>query len=155
ANARISQMRVSAEGVRETSEISDALHVARELSDPDVRSSFLVSYGYLKGLHASYDEMLPIAQELLNDGETFQLNYVKPHAHWQIAFASLGLRRFGDAERAVRRADACAPAGDEFQTLNNRTLRARLNLAQNHLTAARETVACDVCELPQREMLDE
>jgi DNA-binding CsgD family transcriptional regulator len=155
ATARIAQMRVSPEGIWESSEVSDGFHAARELLDPDVRSSFMISYGYLMGLQGLYEEMTSIAQETLNDGQSFQLTYVMPHAYWQTAFASLGLRRFGQCERALRLAERHATKGDEFQLLNNRSLRARLCLAQNHLDLALEEVGYEASSSAQTEMWEE
>jgi DNA-binding NarL/FixJ family response regulator len=152
ANGRMAQLRLSGERISEPPEIAEALHVARELSDPVARTSFTNAYAYLKAIQGLYGEALSLALETLNDAQAYQLSYVAPHAYWQVGLASLGLRRFADCDRALQQAKRAAPAADGFHALNNRCLRARLNLAQEELNAARDEMDYEVTGFVQPQM---
>jgi ATP/maltotriose-dependent transcriptional regulator MalT len=76
-----------------------------------------------------------VASLLLADAEAFDLEFARPHAHWNLAFACLGLRRFGDAEKHLQLVeDSVKRRYDGHHALNSRVLRARflLQLAQPH-----------------------
>ena len=63
-----------------------------------MRTGFTTNYSYALGIQAKYQAAYDVATLLLTDAEAFDLEFARPHAHWNLAFACLGLRRFREAE---------------------------------------------------------
>jgi ATP/maltotriose-dependent transcriptional regulator MalT len=70
---------------------------------------------------------LKVTEQMLADTEAFGLQFARPHGQWNHAFAKLGLRRFGEADRILQSME------NELRThrvghnlLNARVLRSRL-----------------------------
>jgi ATP/maltotriose-dependent transcriptional regulator MalT len=146
--ARLAYARIG-DGLSAISDLEDALHVARHLDDPRTRTSFTTSYGYYRGLRADYATALGLARETLADATAFDLQFVVPHAYWNIAFSYLGLRQFAQAERALRHVERhAADAEDPYHLLNSRCLRARFLLEINQTTRAVEQVDDDLVPVP-------
>jgi ATP/maltotriose-dependent transcriptional regulator MalT len=113
----------------------DAMHALPHVQDPLVRTGFTANYSYALGIQAKYQPAFDVASLLLADAEAFDLEFARPHAHWNLAFACLGLRRFGDAEKHLQLVeDSVKRRYDGHHALNSRVLRARflLQLAQPH-----------------------
>jgi ATP/maltotriose-dependent transcriptional regulator MalT len=113
----------------------DAMHALPRVQDPLVRTGFTANYSYALGIQAKYQAAFDVASLLLADAVDFDLEFARPHAHWNLAFACLGLRRFGDAEKHLQLVeDSVKRRHDGHHALNARVLRARflLQLAQPH-----------------------
>ena len=82
----------------------DAMHALPHVEDPLVRTGFTANYSYALGIQAKYEPALEVACLLLADVEAFDLEFARPHAHWNLAFA---LPR----PTAVRRRRAAPAAG--------------------------------------------
>jgi LuxR family transcriptional regulator, maltose regulon positive regulatory protein len=122
-------------------DFEETLEVARRLRDPRIRTSFMATYSYYRCLQSDYGPALAVARETLHDAQTFDLAFVIPHAQWNIAFASLGMRRFADAEKALQVVEEHAHnTGDAYHVLNSRCLRARFLLMLGKFSEAEEQV---------------
>ena len=111
----------------------EAMHALPRVEDPIVRTGFAANYSYALGIQAKYERAHEVASLLLADTEAFDLEFARPHAHWNLAFACLGLRRFREAEKHLQLVeDAVKRRHDGHHALNARVLRARflLQLAQ-------------------------
>jgi ATP/maltotriose-dependent transcriptional regulator MalT len=111
----------------------EAMHALPHVEDPLVRTGFTANYSYALGIQAKYQRAYEVACLLRDDVEAFDLEFARPHAHWNLAFASLGLRRFGEAERHLQLVeDSVKQRHHGHHALNARALRARmlLQLAQ-------------------------
>ena len=111
----------------------DAMHALPRIEDPTVRTGFTVTFSYALGIQARYRQAFDVAGLLLADAEAFELEFALPHAHWNLAFACLGLRRFREAERHLQFVeDSVKQRHHGHHVLNARVLRARflLQLAQ-------------------------
>jgi DNA-binding NarL/FixJ family response regulator len=116
-------------GVREAPGVEEALDALPLVREPRIRTSFTNTRAYQLILSGRYSDALALYENMLADVEAFQLGYVRPHAHWGLAAANLGLRRFGTADRWLQRMEHAADASREgFLTLNAAVLRARLLL---------------------------
>lgn len=116
-------------GLGNALDIEEALHALAAVQDPRVRTSFTNTYAYQLTLSGRYDDALGIAEQTLDEVETYQLTWARPHAHWGLAAAHIGLRQFGTAERWLQRVEQAA---DQLHNghliLNAAALRARLLL---------------------------
>jgi ATP/maltotriose-dependent transcriptional regulator MalT len=66
------------------------------------------------------------------DVEAYGLEFAAPFAHWTAGFIKLGLRRFGEADRALQLVEEMAEMGaHQSHAVNARILRARLLLTTN------------------------
>ena len=111
----------------------EAMHALPRVEDPLVRTGFAANYSYALGIQAKYERAHEVACLLLADTEAFDLEFARPHAHWNLAFACLGLRRFREAEKHLQLVeDSVKRRHDGHHALNARVLRARflLQLAQ-------------------------
>jgi DNA-binding NarL/FixJ family response regulator len=81
---------------------------------------------------------------LTSDVRAFALEFTLPYVHWTAAQIHLGLRRFGEAERAIQAVEDYATRwGDQRHELNARVLRARLLLQTGEPEEAVEAVRPD------------
>ncbi len=126
--ARLAELRLG-EGVAEIGWMDRGLAAAAELSDPAAKTSFTTSYSYYRGVRGEYERGLEIALDTLRFARTTGLSFVVPHAEWNIAFCSTGLRRFAEADKYLRRVESHAgKAGDRYLIANAAILRARRHL---------------------------
>ena len=108
----------------------EGLHFLAAVQDPRVRTSFTNTYAYQLVLTGRYDDALGVAEGTLEEVETYQLTWARPHAHWCLAAAHLGLRQFGTAERWLQRVELAADQlRDGHLAMNAAALRARLLLS--------------------------
>jgi ATP/maltotriose-dependent transcriptional regulator MalT len=143
-------------GLGAVSDLEAAHHAVAHVADPLVRSSFLNQYAYYLGLTGRYIEGLAIAREFSEIVETYSLSFARPHAHWNLAFTSLGLRRFGDADHWLQRVERSAEEMDDVHlSMNARALRARMLLALQRATEASKLVEDDVDQPVNRAMVGE
>jgi DNA-binding NarL/FixJ family response regulator len=155
AIARFTIARLGA-GLGQVREFEDALLAVENVGDPRMRTSLTASYVYFRGLQARYPDALEIAERTLTEAQRFHLQFVIPHAQWNLAFISLGLRRFGDADHALQYVESsAAQTSDPHHVLNSRCLRARLLITLQQPDAAVEHVRDDPVTSPTRAMLAE
>jgi ATP/maltotriose-dependent transcriptional regulator MalT len=80
-------------------------------------------------MRADYEEAVSYLRLFFEDVEAFDLAFARPYGEWTQGMVSLGLRRFGEAERAIQALEDGAKTADEYRhTINARALRARLFL---------------------------
>jgi LuxR family maltose regulon positive regulatory protein len=155
AIARFTIARLGA-GLDQVREFEDALLAAENVGDPRMRTSLTSSYVYFRGLQARYPDALEIAERTLAEAQRFHLQFVIPHAQWNLAFINLGLRRFGEADQALQFVEStAAQTNDPHHVLNARCLRARLLITLQQPHAAVAYVRDDPVASPTRAMLAE
>lgn len=107
----------------------ECIHALPNVRNPRSSSSLLFTYGYICGLQARYSDALKICDSLHAEVDSFALTWVRPYAQWLSAFNNLGLRRFGEAERFLQRAEESTQDNNlSFYDQNIRALRARMYL---------------------------
>jgi DNA-binding NarL/FixJ family response regulator len=117
------------EGLRDPLPIEEPLHALQQVQDPLVRTGFTYSAAYSLAQRAEYQRAAEFLSLFARDVEEYSLGFASPHVQWTSALISLGLRKFGEADRALRAVERVA-----FETrhpehaLNARVLRARLLL---------------------------
>jgi ATP/maltotriose-dependent transcriptional regulator MalT len=116
-------------GFNEDLLIDEAVRALPLTPDPLVRSSFVYSSSYVLCVRGEYrraEELLELFEREVND---YDLDFARPFLHWTRAFAHLGLRRFGEADRYLQRVEDAAAAPPHLtHGFNARLLRARLML---------------------------
>jgi ATP/maltotriose-dependent transcriptional regulator MalT len=116
--------------LRPDTEVEEAMHALRAVEDPRVRTSFLNTWSYHLILIGQYDTAFEIAEQLRSEVDAYHLEWVRPHAEWALAAASLGQRQFAAADGWLRRVEGAAEHFRYGQlVLNACCLRARLLLA--------------------------
>jgi ATP/maltotriose-dependent transcriptional regulator MalT len=96
-------------------------------------------------MRADYEEGFKYVELFLEDIQKYDLEFALPYANWTIGLLALGLRRFGQAERAIQAVEDGAPEGQEQgHDINIRALRARLLLQLGHVDEAWQHVSRDV-----------
>jgi ATP/maltotriose-dependent transcriptional regulator MalT len=129
-------------GMPEELMLDEELHVLRQVEDPRARSSFASLAAYVAAVRAEYrraGEYMALADAEI---ELYDLDFARPHACWNNAFISLGLRQFAKADRMLQHLEDQAqekPLGHHI--LNARLLRARLSLQTGQPEQALEAVA--------------
>jgi DNA-binding NarL/FixJ family response regulator len=132
------------EGYAAELDVEDAFQVLHLVDDPRVRTSFIYTCAYAYGLRADYDRSARLFEPLMRDVDEFGLDFVRPYADWIRGAVALGTRRFGDADRFVRRVERVAEAvGSDVHRVNADALRARLLLQAQQTKAALALVAKD------------
>ena len=122
----------------------DAMYALERVEDPTVRTGFTVTFSYVLGIQAKYTQCHDVSSLLLADVDAFDLEFARPHAHWNLAFASLGLRRFGETERHLQLVeDSVKQRHHGHHALNSRVLRSRLLLQLAQPQEALEYVRFD------------
>lgn len=125
--------------------LAEALHALPRVDDPRARTAFTYTAAYALALRADYDEAESFVGLFLKDARAFDLEFALPYANWTAAMIALGLRRFGEAERSLQAVeDASKRSHDGLQSVNARSLRARLLLQAGQPEAAFEQVRDDV-----------
>ncbi len=139
--AKFSLLRiVDPEGLRDNVRLAELGHLRRQVDDPRARSSFTYSVAGALAQLAEYKEAREWLALCFEDAETLGLEFVMPYANWTHAQISLGLRRFGEAERAIQNVeDAAARTRDRHHGINASSLRARLYLQTGKIE---EALAC-------------
>src|SRR5581483_5480481 len=129
ATATLSYLRYT-KGIASAGAVDDAVGALSRVEDPAVRTSFTNTYAYTMVLRAEYDEAVRFASMTMDQVNAYQLEWARPHAHWALAAAHLGLREFGTSEGLIQRVeDVGNEHHDGHLILNAAVLRARLLLA--------------------------
>jgi ATP/maltotriose-dependent transcriptional regulator MalT len=121
--------------------LDEELHVLPQVEDPRARSSFASLAAYVAAIRAEYRRAAEYMALADAEIELFDLDFARPHAYWNNAFISLGLRRFAKADRLLQHLEDRSeekPLGHHI--LNARLLRARLSLQTGQPERALETV---------------
>jgi ATP/maltotriose-dependent transcriptional regulator MalT len=108
--------------------IEELTHLASRSRDPLVRSSFLNSYGSLLVLSGEYEKALNEGKAEIAFVLHASLDFVLPFAHFLVATAYLGLRRFRDCRTHLATCERIAMKS-EFVTCNMCIVDARLRLS--------------------------
>jgi LuxR family maltose regulon positive regulatory protein len=117
------------EGLGSSLKLDGPMRALAHTQDPLTRSSFLCNASYLLALRVDYLSALELTAILLDEVETYELEFARPHAYWNRALIELGLRRFGEAERSLQVVeDSVRRRHLGHHELNARILRARLLL---------------------------
>lgn len=125
-----------------SSAMAAAQHLAPRVEDPMVRSSFYNAFARALALQGRYADAEEFARRVLEEAETFHLDFVLPHAFAIRALVDLGLRRMRSATTFARRAeDAALAAGDNHNTVDARVIQAKLLLATGR--------AADAAKMPE------
>jgi DNA-binding NarL/FixJ family response regulator len=134
-----------AEGLAFPLELDEALHALPRVDDPRARTALTYSVAYTLALRAEYDEAETFVELFLDDAKAFDLEFALPYANWTGAMVALGVRRFGRAEKLLQTVeDASARSHDRRQSVNARSLRARLLLQVGQPTEALQKVRSEV-----------
>ena len=107
--------------------VEDALRVLPEVEDPRARTSVMLSITYCLALQCEFMRASELAYQMLTEVDSYQLEFARPHAAWNVAFVELGMRQFSSADRHLRAVeDAVRAHPHPHHLLNARVLRARL-----------------------------
>ena len=105
--------------------------------DPLVRTSFLNLLTRTLSLVARYAEAADIAEQEIEEAHRSRLAFVLPHAHVAKAVAALGLRHYGEAERAISKGRRLAEEiGDKHNLLDVQTVRLKIAIATGDFARA-------------------
>jgi LuxR family maltose regulon positive regulatory protein len=125
--------------------LEEALHALPLVDDPRARTSFTYSVAYSYALRAEYDDAEHFLDLFVDDIRSFDLEFALPYANWTAAMISLGLRRFGEAERALQAVeDASELPHERRHRVNARALRARMLLQTGQPNDALRQVQADL-----------
>jgi LuxR family maltose regulon positive regulatory protein len=125
------------EGFSSPLAIQEGLRAISHARDPRARSSLLFTATYVLALQAEYEHARELAIQVREEIQSFGLDFARPLSEWNDAFISVGLRKFGQAERALQRVeDAAMRTRLGYHVLNARVLRARLALATGDIDSA-------------------
>ena len=114
------------------------------VQDPRARSALTHAAASALAQRAEYSAANGWLDLLEADVRTYGLEFALPYVQWTRAQVHLGLRRFGDAERAIRAVEECATRWqDQRHELNARVLRARLMLQIGEAEQALDSVRAD------------
>jgi LuxR family maltose regulon positive regulatory protein len=144
ATAELNRRRFD-EGLALQLELDEALHTLPRVDDPRARTSFTYSVAYSFALRADYEDAEHFLSLCLDDIRSFDLEFAVPYANWTAAMISLGLRRFGEAERSLQVVeDAAKSSREQGHAVNARSLRARMLLETGQPAEALRQVSADV-----------
>jgi ATP/maltotriose-dependent transcriptional regulator MalT len=137
-------------------EVEEAMHALRAVEDPRVRTSFLNTWAYHLILTGRYDEAFEIAEQLRSEVDAYHLEWVRPHAEWALAAASVGRRHFTAADGWLRRVESAAEHLRYGQlVLNACCLRARVLLALQRAEEALSALRVDETRAANKAMRGE
>ena len=126
AAAALTRMRLG-DGFVDSPYVEDALRVLPEVEDPRARTSVMLSITYCLALQCEFMRASELAYQMLTEVDSYQLEFARPHAAWNVAFVELGMRQFSSADRHLRAVeDAVRAHPHPHHLLNARVLRARL-----------------------------
>ncbi len=107
--------------------------------DPLVRTSFLNLLTRTLSLVGRYAEAVDIAEQEIEEAHRSRLAFVLPHAYVAKAVAALGLRHYGEAERALSKGRRLAEEiGDKHNLLDIQTVRSKIAIATGDFARALE-----------------
>jgi ATP/maltotriose-dependent transcriptional regulator MalT len=133
------------EGLASRLDLDEALHALPRVDDPRARTAFTYSVAYSLALRADYEDAERFLGLCLDDIRSFDLEFALPYANWTAAMISLGLRRFGQAERSLQGVeDASKSSREQGHAVNARSLRARMLLETGQPVEALRQVRADV-----------
>ncbi len=118
-------------------ELSSVVQLAREATDPLIRSALLRAVAGLLVLGAEYNSALEVVDRALHDAERFHIDFVRPHTLVSRAAAKIGLREFRDANAVLREIQAASRRmNDPYLAANADILRCKLLLSEGSPKAA-------------------
>jgi LuxR family transcriptional regulator, maltose regulon positive regulatory protein len=126
ASSVIARMRIGP-GFRDSPFFDDALRVLDQVTDPRARTSVLLNLSYALGLQCEYARSLDLVKRMIVEIETCGFEFARPHAHWNLAFVKVGLRRFREADTVLKSIESTIeqrPLG--HHSMNVAALRGRL-----------------------------
>ena len=126
ASSVIARMRIGP-GFRDGPYFDDALRVLDQVTDPRARTSVLLNISYARGLQCEYARALDLVKRMIAEIEACGFEFAQPHAHWNLAFVKVGLRRFREADAVLHAIESTLeerPLGHHL--MNVAALRARL-----------------------------
>ncbi len=119
--------------------------VLGQVEDPRARTALTYAVAGALAQKAEYEEARDWLKLFFEDATTFGLEFTMPYANWTAAQIALGLRRFGDAERALQTVeDAAHRSRDMHHEVNARSLRARLLLQTGNVEQAQACVSGEI-----------
>ncbi|HLM36798.1 MAG TPA: LuxR C-terminal-related transcriptional regulator [Gaiellaceae bacterium] len=108
-----------------------------EAADPLVRTSFLNLLTRTLSLVGRYAEAIDIAEQEIEEAHRSRLAFVLPHAYVATAVAAVGLRHYGEAERALTKGRRLAEdIGDKHNLLDAQTVRSKIAIATGNFARA-------------------
>ena len=126
ATAALTRMRIG-EGFVDSPYVEDALRVLPTVEDPRSRTGVMLTVTYCLALQCQFVSAKQLAQQMQQEVDSYELDFARPHAAWNLAFVDLGMRRFNSADRYLRTVeDAVYTNPHAHHVLNARVLRARL-----------------------------
>ncbi len=132
------------EGLGDPLPLDEPRRILERVQDPRARSAMTHAAASALAQRAEYVAAKWWLELLESDVRTFGLEFALPYLYWTSAQVQLGLRRFGDAERAIQAVEDCATRWhDRRHELNARVLRARLLLQIGEPEKAAEVVRVD------------
>ena len=139
------------DGLRAELRLDEPLGALDRVPDPLARTAFTYTAANVLRLRAEYQEAGAFLQRFDADVRAFQLDFARPFVSWTAACLSLGLRKFGDADRHIQAVEdaACRPQ-NRLHTANARVLRARLLLQSGQASQALEQLPEDPDLLPTK-----
>jgi DNA-binding NarL/FixJ family response regulator len=124
--AALTRMRIGG-GFVDSPYVEDALRVLPRVEDPRARASVMFTVTYCLALQAEFAQAKELAHQTLVDVDSYQLEFARPHATWNLAFIELGIRGFSSADRNLRAVEDAVRANPHpHHLLNARVLRSRL-----------------------------
>ena len=125
-------------------EAGAATTLAKEATDPIVRSSFWHIYGAALMLSADYAAALEAVNQAVEEIDRFHIDFARPHIYINRAAAYIGLRQFWRADTVLNEVEWFArERGDVYLGMNAMTLRCRLLLSEG---SPREALAATCYE---------
>ncbi|HEY8765791.1 MAG TPA: LuxR C-terminal-related transcriptional regulator [Dehalococcoidia bacterium] len=130
ANARLI-VGVTVSGISQALEEALAAKVCiADAVDPLVRTGFLNILTRSLSLAGRYAEAADIAEQEIEEAHRSRLAFVLPHAYVAKAVAAVGLRRYGEADRALSKGKRLAEEiGDRHNLLDIQTVRSKIGIA--------------------------
>lgn len=117
-------------GFADIPDLTEALAAAKVTPEARIRTSveFVITFVY--GVRAEYDRAIDLCKVLLDDIDSFELEFARPHATWTYAWLCFGARKLRPAQETLARVEEMVRARpDAHHETNVRHLRARLALA--------------------------
>ena len=143
ATAELSRRRFD-EGLGDPLHLDEPKRMLSRVQDPRARSALTHAAASALAQRAEYSAANVWLELLEADVRAYGLDFALPYVYWTQAQVHLGLRRFGDAERAIRAVEECATRWqDQRHELNARVLRARLLLQIGEAEQALDSVRAD------------
>ena len=114
--------------------------LARVVTNPMIRSSFLNAWVFALAFAARYDDALAASDEQIAEAKRYRLNFALPQAYLTRAMVSRGLRGFDEAGSWLDKVERAATSarGQKFEAQLD-TARALLFLAQGRVDDALAT----------------